>query len=485
MSLATDLAARLRSRIDAGELEPGARLPTVRDLARAEHVSPAVAGEAYAMLQREGRVVSRVGRGTYVARGRDDGGALVALGPNRRPPAVSATLDLQERLAGAQRPGTVNLSAGLPVVDPDVAAAVGAELEAVVREEGVRLFGYGPPRGDLALRTVVAEGWRARGLTVDPEEILVTTSGQQAIDLAVRALVEPGDVVLCETPTYAGAIDALVAARARIVPVPVDAHGLLVEAVADAIRHERPRLLFANPTGNNATGTVLAPDRRAALAALAAESGLVIVEDDTGAELVHDGPVPAPVAASDRAAPVLLVKSYAKTVLPGLRLGVIHAPAAFDRRVLAAKLVADRYTAPPLARALARYLARPEAAQHLERVRLGYRERRDAFERSLERRLGGRATWLAPAAGFNLWLRLPDRVSEQEIFARAAERGVIVSPGQAYVPPGVATQHLRLSFSTVTAAEAERGLTRLAQALRDATEGPRRGRTFEDDGLAV
>jgi DNA-binding transcriptional MocR family regulator len=485
MSLATDLAARLRARIDAGELAPGERLPAVRDLARTEHVSPAVAGEAYALLQREGRLVSRVGRGTYVARPREGGGALVDLTPTGRPAAVSASLDLQERLAGAARPGAVNLSAGLPIVDPEVTAAIGAELEAVVREEGARLFQYGPARGDAGLRELVAGAWRKRGLDADPERILVTTSGQQAIDLAVRALVEPGDAVLCETPTYAGAIDALVAARARIVPVPTDARGLLVERVAAAVEAERPAALFVNPTGNNATGTVLPLERRRALAALAAETGLVVIEDDTGAELVHEGAVPPPVAAGDPEAPVVLVKSYAKTVLPGLRLGVISAPPTLERRVLAAKMVADRYTAPPLARALARYLGRPEADAHLDRVRSIYRERRDAFLRALERRLGGRATWLEPAAGFNLWLRLPDGAGEEEIFARAAERGVVVSPGRVYVPPGVGTSHLRLSFSTATPAEADRGLQRLARALRDATDGPRRGRSPEDDVLTV
>ncbi len=479
MSLAAELAARLRSRIDAGQLAPGDRLPPVRELATTEHVSAAVAGEAYAMLARESRVVSRVGRGTYVARPREGDDLLVELVASRRGPAPSAILDLQERLAGAQRAGAINLSAGLPVVDDRVAAAVSAELEAVVREEGAALFGYGPPRGDLGLRELVADAWRTRGLHADPEAILVTTSGQQAIDLAVRALVEPGDVVLCETPTYAGAVDALVASRARIVPIPVDAHGLRVEAVAEAIRLERPRLLFANPTGNNATGTVLSDERRARLAALSAETGLVIIEDDTGAELVHDGPVPAPIAAFDPEAPIILVKSYAKTVLPGLRLGVILSPPHLDRRVLAAKLVADRYTSPPLVRALAGYLARPEAAVNLERTRLLYHHRRDAFLRSLERRLGGRATWLAPRAGFNLWLRLPDRVSEEEIFARGVERGVIVSPGHTYVPPGVPTSHLRLSFSTMTPAQADRGVARLALALRDALGGGGRDRSFE------
>jgi DNA-binding transcriptional MocR family regulator len=479
VSLAAELAARLRSQIDAGTLAPGDRLPPVRELATNEHVSAAVAGEAYAMLARESRVVSRVGRGTYVARTREGDDLLVELVASRRAPAPSAILDLQERLAGAQRAGAINLSAGLPVVDDRVAAAVSAELEAVVREEGASLFGYGPPRGDLGLRELVADAWRSRGLHADPEAILVTTSGQQAIDLAVRALVEPGDVVLCETPTYAGAVDALVASRARIIPIPVDANGIRVDAVAEAIRVERPRLLFANPTGNNATGTVLTDERRAQLAALSAETGLVIIEDDTGAELVHDGPVPAPIAAFDPEAPIILVKSYAKTVLPGLRLGVILSPPHLDRRVLAAKLVADRYTSPPLVRALAGYLARPEAARNLERTRLLYRERRDAFLRSLERRLGGRATWLAPRAGFNLWLRLPDRVSEEEIFARGVERGVIVSPGHTYVPPGVPTSHLRLSFSTMTPAQADRGVARLALALRDALGGGGRDRSFE------
>jgi DNA-binding GntR family transcriptional regulator len=136
MSLASDVAAQIRARIDAGELSPGDRLPPVRETAATEHVSAAVAGEAYAMLAREGRVVARVGRGTYVARAHARNGALVDVGVRRRPPTPSATLELQERLAAAQRPGSINLSAGVPVVDDEIAAAVAAELEAVVRSEG-------------------------------------------------------------------------------------------------------------------------------------------------------------------------------------------------------------------------------------------------------------------------------------------------------------------------------------------------------------
>ena len=300
----------------------------------------------------------------------------------------------------AQRPGSINLSAGVPVVDDEIAAAVAAELEAVVRSEGTRLFALRPPaRRSRAARAGDGRRGGRAAIRADPASVLVTTSGQQAIDLAVRALVEPGDAVLCETPTYAGAIDALVAARARIVPVPADAHGLQVEGVEEAVRTRAP------------TAAVLQPDRqqrhrhgalagapRAAGGDSRAESGLVVIEDDTGAELVHDGPVPPPIAACDPEAPVVLVKSYAKTVLPGLRLGVLLAPPALDRRVLATKLVADRYTSPPLVHALARYLSRPEAAEHLERVRLLYRGRRDAFLRA-PRAAARRPRDLARAAG--------------------------------------------------------------------------------------
>ena len=474
MSLAAELAARLRSQIDAGTLSPGDRLPPVRELAATEHVSAAVAGESYAMLAARGP--RRLPRRARHLRGPRPRGRRPAGRARRQPPGAGAVgiLDLQERLAGAQRAGAINLSAGLPVVDDRVAAAVSAELEAVVREEGASLFGYGPPRGDLGLRELVADAWRVRGLHADPEAILVTTSGQQAIDLAVRALVEPGDVVLCETPTYAGAVDALVASRARIVPIPVDANGLRVDAVEEAIRLERPRLLFANPTGNNATGTVLSDERRARLAALSAESGLVIIEDDTGAELIHDdGPVPAadrvvrsrgagdprqelrqdgaagpaprrdPAAAAPR--PARAGREAGRRPLhvaaAGARPGRLPGPARGGPQpgAHAAAVPRPPRRLPALARAPAR---RP---RHLARAR----------------------------AGFNLWLRLPDRVSEEEIFARGVERGVIVSPGHTYVPPGVPTSHLRLSFSTMTPAQADRGV---AAARARPARRPRRRR---------
>jgi 2-aminoadipate transaminase len=485
-SLSQELAARLRAQIDAGDLAPGSRLPTVRELAVREHVSPAVVGQAYAQLARDGWVVARVGRGTFVSRPADGPRApLVDLGLERRAGTVSATLDLQERLAAAARPGAVNLASGLPVIDPEVADAVRAAIVQAVEQDADALFRYAPPQGEAALREAVAADLRTRGVETDAALVVVVTSGQQAVDLAVRAVVEPGDAVLCETPTYPGAIDALVAARARIVPVPVDALGLQVDAVERAVAAERPRLLYLNPTAQNPTGTVLAAERRARLARLAASAGLVIIEDDTASELVYAGDAPPPIAAYEAGAPILVVRSFAKTVLPGLALGALAVPAVLERAVLAAKLVADRYTNPPLALPLARYLTSPRAAADVARARAAYAARKDAFCEALERRVGRRATWVEPRGGSNLWLRLPDEAGELDVFARAAERGVVVAPGSAYVPPGVATRHLRLAFSNVDAGEADEGLRRLALALRDVTAKGRRATAPGSDALAV
>jgi 2-aminoadipate transaminase len=484
-TLAHTLAARLRAQIDDGELAPGARLPTVRELAAREHVSPAVAGQAYAQLARDGWVVARVGRGTYVARPSDGPRApLVELGLDRRAGTVSATLELQEHLAAAVRPGSINLASALPAVDPSVADAVRAEIVRAVERDFEALFRYAPPQGEIALREAVAGDLRRRGVDAAAERIVIATSGQQAVDLAVRATVEPGDAVLCETPTYAGAIDALVAARARIVPIPVDALGLQVDAAERAVTSERPVLLYLNPTAQNPTGTVLTAERRARLARLAVSSGLVVIEDDTGSDMVYEGDPPPPVASYEPDAPIVVARSFAKTILPGLALGALAVPGTLERAVLAAKLVADRYTSPPLALPLARYLVSPRAAGDLDRVRRSYAARMRAFCDALERRLGRRASWVEPRGGYNLWLRLPDGAGEFEVFARAAERGVVVAPGSAYVPPGVATRHLRLSFSAVDAQEADEGLRRLALALRDIGSRGRRA-TPPDGTLAV
>jgi DNA-binding transcriptional MocR family regulator len=255
--------------------------------------------------------------------------------------------------------------------------------------------------------------------------------------------------------------------------------------VERAARAERPRLLYLNPTAQNPTGTVLAADRRARLARLSVATGLVVIVDDTASELVYEGDGPPPVAAFEPDAPVVVVKSFAKTVLPGLALGALAAPASLERALLAAKLVADRYTNPPLALPLARYLASPRAGADVQRARAAYQARKEAFCEALARRLGRRATWVEPRGGASLWLRLPDDASELEVFARAAERGVVVGPGSAYVPPGVATRHLRLSFSAVEAEEADEGLRRLALALRDVTARGRRAVAPGSDALAV
>ena len=312
------------------------------------------------MLPREGRLVSRVGRGTYVARPREGGGALVDLrqpaARRRRPRRSTCRSASPAPSAPARSTSRRACRSSTPRSRPRSAA----ELEAVVREEGARLFRYGPPRGDLGLRELVADAWRGAGSRrprAHPGHDLRPAGDRPGGARAGRARRR----VLCETPTYAGAIDSLsprapASCRCRRRPRPA---GRARGGGGGGGAARRP---LRQPDRQQRDRNGAAAERRRALAALAAETGLVVIEDDTGAELVHDGPVPPPVAAGDPEAPVVLVKSYAKTVLPGLRLGVIS-----RRRTSSGACwrpswspTATRRRRSP--RALAGYLARPEAA---------------------------------------------------------------------------------------------------------------------------
>ena len=305
--------------------------------------------------------------------------------------------------------------------------------------------------------------------------MLIATSGQQAVDLAVRARRRAGrrgalrDADLRRRDRRAGGGPGAHRARCRWTRF-----GLQVDAVERAVLAERPRLLYLNPTAQNPTGTVLAADRRARLARLAAATGLVVVEDDTAAELVYEGDAPPPIAAYEPDAPVVIVRSFAKTVLPGP--GARRARRRRRRwsaRVLAAKLVADRYTNPPLALPLARYLTSPRAAADAAACAPPTRRARTPSARRSSAASAGARPGSSRAAATTCGCACPTAPASSRSSRRAAERGVVVAPGSAYVPPGVATRHLRLSFSAVDAAEADEGLRRLALALRDVTaQGP-------------
>ncbi|GAA1245947.1 PLP-dependent aminotransferase family protein [Kitasatospora nipponensis] len=373
---------------------------------------------------------------------------------------------VREILALTARPEVISFAGGLPAPELFDAAGIRAAYDAVLRESPQQVLQYSTTEGDPTLRATVAARLTARGLPTDPEELLVTGGSQQGLSLLASALLEPGDTVLVEDPSYLAALQCFGLAGARIVPVPTDADGIVPDALDALVAAHRPKLLYLVPNFQNPTGRTLPLARRAAVAQVAARRGLWIVEDDPYGELRFGGePVPWVAGCAGAEDRTVLLSGFSKVMAPGLRLGWLRGPAELRRACVVAKQAADLHTSTVDQAAAARYLADRDLDAHLATVRNAYRERRDALLAGLPDALPAGSSWNRPDGGMFLWARLPAGHDATALLRRAVAHQVAYVPGAPFFagPPDPAT--MRLSFTTHSPAEIADGLTRLAAAL--------------------
>lgn len=393
--------------------------------------------------------------------------------PAAPPPAPAARAAraggsaVREILALTERPGVVSFAGGLPAAELFDVAGLRASYDAVFALSAGRALQYSTTEGAPELRAAVAGRVTARGLATGTDDVLVTSGSQQALALVVTALVEPGDVILVENPTYLAALQAFRLAGARVVAVPCDGDGILPDALADVVTRERPKLLYTVPTFQNPTGRTLPAARRAAVASVAARQGLWLVEDDPYGELRYEGAeVPwlaAHPGAQDRTA---LLGSFSKVMAPGLRLGWLRVPRALLRAVVVAKQAADLHTSTVDQLAAAHCLATADLDAHVAVVRDAYRVRRDALLAGLPRALPAGSSWNRPEGGMFVWARLPEGHDAAALLTAAIAHDVAFVPGAPFFTASPDPRTLRLSFTTHTPAEIGEGLTRLGRAAR-------------------
>ncbi|WP_369199835.1 PLP-dependent aminotransferase family protein [Streptomyces sp. PU-14G] len=374
---------------------------------------------------------------------------------------------VREILALTERPEVISFAGGLPAPELFDADGIRAAYDRVLTEEPQRVLQYSTTEGDPALRAAVAGRLAGRGLPTDPGALLVTTGSQQALTLLATALLEPGDTVLVEDPTYLAALQCFGFAGARVVPVRSDEDGVDPEALAEAVERDRPKLLYLVPTFQNPTGRTLPLARRQAVAEIAARNGLWLVEDDPYGELRFAGePVPWLASLPRAADRTVLLGSFSKVMAPGVRLGWLRAPAALRRACVVAKQSLDLHCSTVDQAAAARYLADSDLDAHLARVREAYRQRRDALVDGLATALPHGSTWNRPEGGMFVWARLPEGHDATALLHTAVAHDVAYVPGAPFFagPPDHAA--LRLSFTTHTPKEISEGLDRLGQAVR-------------------
>ncbi|MFE6836854.1 PLP-dependent aminotransferase family protein [Streptomyces sp. NPDC057705] len=397
-----------------------------------------------------------------------------SVGPASPPPAFAARAasvegsPVREILALTERPGIVSFAGGLPAPELFDTEGLRAAYDAAFAASARRALQYSTTEGAPELRAAVAARATARGLPTDADDVVITSGSQQALTLITAALIEPGDVVLVENPTYLAALQCFRLTGARVVAVPCDGEGIVPEALAELVARERPKLLYTVPTFQNPTGRTLPAARRAAVARTAARLGLWLVEDDPYGELRYEGTdVPwlaAHPGAEDRTA---LLGSFSKIMAPGLRLGWLRAPAALRRAAVVAKQAADLHTSTVDQLAAAHYLATVDLDAHIGTVRAAYRERRDALQGALSRTLPADCEWNLPEGGMFVWARLPENHDATDLLKTAVTHGVAFVPGAPFHATTPDPRTLRLSFTTHTPPEITEGVARLGRALTE------------------
>ncbi|WP_030545288.1 PLP-dependent aminotransferase family protein [Streptomyces albus] len=384
----------------------------------------------------------------------------------RRTASVGSS-PVRDILALTARPEVISFAGGLPAPELFDAEGLRAAYDRVLTEAPQRVLQYSTTEGDPSLRAAVVARLAARGLPTDPDDLLVTAGSQQALTLVATALLEPGDTVLVENPTYLAALQCFGMAGARAVPVPSDEDGIDPAALEELVIRERPKLLYLVPNFQNPTGRTLPAGRRQAVAGVTRRHGLWIVEDDPYGELRFAGdPVPWIASLGAAADRTVLLGSFSKIMAPGLRLGWLRAPAALRRACVIAKQALDLHSSTVDQAAAARYLADADLDAHLARVRTAYRTRRDALLDGLPSALPEGSTWNRPDGGMFLWVRLPDGRDATALLREAVAHDVAFVPGAPFYagPPDRAT--LRMSFTTHTPEEIAEGLLRLAKTFR-------------------
>jgi 2-aminoadipate transaminase len=374
---------------------------------------------------------------------------------------------IREILKVTARPEIISFAGGLPAPELFPVEGIQAAADRVLATQGPAALQYGETEGYRPLREWLAAEMGRRGIDCSFENVITTSGSQQALDLVARAVIDPGDVVLTENPTYLAAIQCFQSYEARFQPVPTDEHGLIVDALPELIARHRPKLLYTIPNFQNPTGITLAPERRRALAELAAREGLLVVEDDPYGRLRYEGADVPPVKSFDTAGQVIYLSTFSKTVAPGLRVGWVVAAPEILARLVVLKQAADLHTSSLDQRIVHEYVATGASDSHIPLIRAAYGERYRAMDAALKDELPAGFTWTHPEGGMFLWVTGPADLDTSPLLSLALARQVAFVPGQDFFPDGSGRNYMRLNFSNASPERIREGVARLARLARE------------------
>jgi 2-aminoadipate transaminase len=378
---------------------------------------------------------------------------------------------VRDLLALTERPGVISFAGGLPAPELFDVEGAHASFDAVLTSQPGRALQYSPTDGNRELRAIIAARYTAQGVPTRTEDILITTGSQQGLSLLASTLVDPGDVVLVESPSYLAALQCFQLAGATLVEVPSAGGGIDLDALAGLARIHRPKALYTVPTFHNPTGRTLSADNRSGIVELAQRFGFRVIEDDPYRELRYSGePVPSMATFAD-ADHVVCTGSLSKILAPGLRLGWVRTDPGIKSAIIVAKQAADLHTSTLDQAAAAHYLASGRLEPNLDRSRTEYRRRRDAMLAGLPAALPTGSTWNTPDGGMFLWAALPDHYDTGEVLVRAIQHDVAFVPGAPFFAQDPQRNTMRISFITYPPETIAEGARRLGRVFAEPNYG--------------
>jgi 2-aminoadipate transaminase len=379
--------------------------------------------------------------------------------------------DIREILKVTAQPDVISLAGGLPAPELFPTDEYRRAFEWVLETDGATALQYGPSEGYRPLRSLIAERLTRFGMRSTGDDILITNGSQQALDLIGKMLLDPGDAVLVEKPTYLGALQAFNQYQATYAVVGMDDDGIRVDEVERTLsrQHDTGRhikLIYAIPNFQNPTGRSMSLERRKRLVELATDFGVPIVEDDPYGELRYEGEHLPTLKALDREDTVLYLGTFSKILAPGLRLGWVLCSPEAQEALLHGKQPSDLHTG------MAQQMATYEVAkggfvdEHVAHIKAFYKERRDVMLRAIEEHFPSDAHYTRPVGGLFVWAELPRHVDTRELLLESIQDKVAFVPGQGFHPDHSGTNTMRLNFSNVPPDQLREGVRRLGHAIQ-------------------
>jgi 2-aminoadipate transaminase len=383
---------------------------------------------------------------------------------------------IRELLKYTEIPDLISFAGGLPAPDVFPVEEFNAACDRVLREQGAMALQYSTTEGYLPLREMIARHSARYGIKITPENVLITSGSQQALDLLGKILIDPGDRILVESPTYLAAIQAWNAYGAEFITVPMDEDGMNTDYLEEALR-AGPKFIYVLPNFQNPTGETLSLERRQKLIELADQYGVPIVEDDPYGQLRYEGEhLPSIVVLDsqyrDDGNPcyrgnVIYLSTFSKTIAPGLRLGWVIAPPEVIGKLVQAKQGADLHTA-TFNQVVAHEVSRGGFLdRHIHTIREVYGKRRDLMLAAMDRDFPPEVSWTHPLGGLFLWGTLPPYMDAKDLLISCLDRKVAFVPGEPFHPTGGGKNTMRINFSNATHDEIRQGIKRLGSAIRE------------------